>query len=227
MDKSELEATIIELKDLNSFHDAILRDHEIKICLNNQSTGSSSEQVECIEKRLRISHSSKDKKSTTRCTCVEQGGTILIRSYVEVNDSHNFISGSWFADWSADSFTEKTAKLKGSVYFHVKYCEGEANVQTRSTRGYKAYEVSTQEEKVNALVHLWEKEKMSYEDQLAQVICDAINAREQEAYHDLQVMFQEFDISLKKVRRILPITKTRFKWDGAAQKQVKLLNERK
>jgi hypothetical protein len=52
------------------------------------------------------------------------------------------------------------------------------------------------------MVAVFEKEQMSYEEQLAVVITDAIWGLEKELYADLQRMFDEVDDSMKRIRRV-------------------------
>jgi Mg2+ and Co2+ transporter CorA len=102
-----------------------------------------------------------------------------------------------------------------------------ARYQLRPTRHFEVQQAMTAEEQVNSIVAKMEARTMSYEDKVAKAIVKQITAREKELYEQMKDMCDQIDDNLKKMRRILPITKTRFKWDASAQKQVKLLNERK
>lgn len=226
MESKDYTSVVADLQSLQAFNEKMLVDHDIKTCKNISEKGSS--QIEYVKSKLEAYQKLyTDKDLVARYTCVERDGEIEILTYTELIDSNNCITGSWASKWIAKILTEKSVDLHGEVNFHVHYYERGSNVQSRSKRQFASETVAAREEKVNAMVHLWQKEKMSYEEQLSKVIVDAIAFREKTFYDDLQIMYNECDGGLKKVRRILPVTKTRFKWDTAAQKQVKLLNERK
>lgn len=226
MEVKDVTSVMADLKHLNAYSDTILMNHDIKICKEPSPSGST--QIEHVKRKLEnYQKLYTDKDLTARYTCIDNAGVIEINTYAEVIDTNNCVTGSWAAKWFATMLSEKTANLSGEVTFHVHYYERGSNIQTRSVRFYKVEEVAAREEKVNAMVHMFQKEKMSYEEQLSKVVVNAIMERESTFYDDLQTMFNNVDQNLRKVRRILPVTKTRFKWDTAAQKQVILLNQRK
>jgi hypothetical protein len=165
--------------------------------------------------------------------------TVLsLRSYVEHVDTKNGLSGCTQSHWHVTILTEKTAQIQGTIGWHLAYLEGPANVQTRVHKQITNMHVSTAEEKVNAMVAAFEKSKMSYEQQLAKVIIsDTIAKIEMQLYQTLcdtivldnnnhNKNHETMETRLRQLRRILPITKTRFKWNAAAQKNVSLLNSR-
>lgn len=154
---------------------------------------------------------------------------LMIRTYVEQLDTQNCRTGSFACQWliQPDPQAEREAKISGQAMLHLHYYESGSNQQLRAQRKFDVQTASTEEEKVNAIVAKMEARNMSYEDKVAKAICQKIEQHEQEVYRQLQEMTQELEEKLRKLRRILPITKTRFKWDAAAQKQVKLLNARK
>lgn len=245
MEQKDFIGTIGDLKALNAYNDTIVVDHDKKICKATNESTTTSSQIDYIKSKLeKYQKLYTDKELKARFTCTDStstNGGIEINTYVDIVDTNNCITGSWAGTWYVEILTEKSCNIRGSVHIHVHYYERNSNVQTRSVRTYPQAVISTREEKVNAMVHLFEKEKMSYEEQLSNVIVNEISYREKVLYDDIQTMFSSsnnnsrnsssngsdnFDACLRKIRRILPITKTRFKWDTAAQKQVKLLNER-
>lgn len=141
----------------------------------------------------------KDKSNVTARYVVETDNTI--RTYAEHVASHNCSTGSWAGTWTISDTT-----LSGSIVLHAHYYEAGSNVQMRVNREFSAQLADSEAETVVQQIKLWEVE----------------------LYEQLSTMFSdgEVDSSLKQVRRILPITKTRFKWDAQAQASVQLLNAR-
>lgn len=157
----------------------------------------------------------------------EEEGVMVARTHVEHLDSMNSRTGRWSTEWKIKPGKETEAEVSGTATIHVHYFENGANLQLRSSRQFDKQSASTAEEQVNSIVAQMESRTMSYEEKVANAILAQISSREKELYEQFLVMCDEIDSKLKKIRRILPITKTRFKWDAAAQKQVRLLNARK
>lgn len=177
--------------------------------------------------RCRVEEEVLDEKSSNYdSTCSTANATAgVLRTYCEHLDPSNCLAGSLTGEWHVRIVTEQTAELRGTLRWHAHYYE-ESNVQTRSTREYPITLVTTVEEKVNAMVKQFEKEQMSYEEQLARALVLQVERWEQDFYTALAGMEEAPDL-VRPLRRILPITKTRFKWDSAAQRNVQLLNARK
>jgi hypothetical protein len=228
LEQSDWNTTIANLKKLNCFDDSLLQEYNDRACVTFGETGSS--QMESIRSRLQAHRSQmyKEKMETLqhRMTVAEDQNkqTIYVRTFAEQLDTMNCRAGYWSAEWMIRIRSETACEISGRVRLHSYYYEN-VNVQMRANREFPVKEILTAEEKVNSMVAKFEKEKMSYEDQLAKCTVDHIVALELELYEDLQRMCDECDDNLKKIRRILPITKTKFKWDAAAQKNVKLLND--
>jgi uncharacterized coiled-coil protein SlyX len=229
MESKDLDTTVLaDLKKLNAFQETFLKELSDKQCTEVVPKGSG--QIEFVKGKLAAYQQSlyTDKGVTARHTVIEEGKEIIIRTYAEHLDTHNCMTGSWTAKWTILVRGEKEADLGGIVKLHAYYYEEGSNVQMRADKDFASKPVEAQEEKVNSMVAKFEKNKMSYEEQLAKVIVDQITAHEKEMYTQLASMVEELgDGTLKKFRRILPVTKTRFKWDAEAQKQVRLLNARK
>lgn len=194
-------------------------------------------QFRSIEKRLRDYQSQRYNHSGTvvvRCSVHHVASTTttatptsggVLRTYCEHLDPSNCLAGSLTGEWHVNITSEKTADLSATLRWHAHYSE-DSNVQTRSTREYPVIVVRTDEEKVNAMVKQFEKEQMSYEEQLAKALVQQVERWERDFYTALKGIEDAPDL-VRPLRRILPITKTRFKWDSAAQKNVQLLNLRK
>jgi uncharacterized coiled-coil protein SlyX len=229
MESKDLNTTVLgDLKKLNAFQETFLQELSDKHCTEGAPKGSS--QIEYVKGKLTDYQQSLyiDKGVTARHNVIEDGKEVVIRTYAEHLDTHNCMTGSWSAQWTVLIQGEKEADLGGSAKLHAYYFEEGSNVQMRADKTFVSKPIEAQEEMVNSLVAKFEKQKMSYEEQLAKVIVDQITAHEKEMYTQLASMVEELgDSTLKKFRRILPVTKTRFKWNAEAQKQVRLLNARK
>jgi F-actin capping protein alpha subunit len=150
-----------------------------------------------------------------------------VHTYAEHLDAANCHAGCWSAAWHIVVRSEQEAQLDGAIAFHGHASECGSNVQTRATRTFPLVSISTQEEVVNSLVAKFEQTTMTYAEQLATMIVAHIATYETEWHEALNEMYNSHvEDALRKLRRILPITKTRFKWDSAAQRNVQLLNAR-
>ena len=208
MAKNELNLALSSLESLYPTvnKDVLLAAHDSRACVNPGDTGSS--QLEHVRSHLQEKREKfYDAKGRTHRMAVSEGSrddgnkTLHIQTYVEHLDTANVRSGYWAASWDVVILTERECELCGTVSIHSCYAE-KSNVHMQATREYESRELSTVEEKVNSMVAVFEKDKMSYEEQLAAVIADAIWEYEKELFADLQRMFDEVDESLKRIRRV-------------------------
>lgn len=237
MERRDLERVVDCVKELDSAFDAdaFWTEHAIRTCTGNnnaESAQASAKIIDHIRTKMNEYQSTRYtvKGITARCSVVvvdDDDNAIAVHTYAEHLDAGNCSAGSWVAAWRVQILTEKEAQLSGSVQLHVHYSEGGSNVQTRATREFAVATVSTEEELVHSLVAKFEKSTMSYAEQLAVKIVTQIGLYEEQLHDALSNLFEtDVEDALRKIRRILPVTKTRFKWDSAAQKNVKLLNSR-
>jgi len=152
-------------------------------------------------------------------------GAMVLRTYVEQVETSNSRRGAWSACWQIRPDEETEAFVSGSALIHVHYSE-EANVQLRAERSFEEERTGTNVEQVNAIVAQMEARTLSYEAKVAKAIVKHVGECEKKLCQQMLSLCDDSYAALKKLRRILPITKTRFKWDAAAQKQVRLLNDR-
>jgi F-actin capping protein alpha subunit len=145
-----------------------------------------------------------------RYSIEEEGDAVTVRTCAEMLNPHNCSSGCWTAEWVI-AVKGTTGAVSGKVNLHVHYYEDGSNVQMRSTREFTS-----------------ESLEGSDGDTLAKAIVDQISKWEGVVFTELSSLYEEGEMEskLRHIRRILPITKTRFKWDAAAQASVKLLNAR-
>jgi hypothetical protein len=142
----------------------------------------------------------RDQGITARWTVTPSGeddNGLVVRTYVEHVDPHNWGTGSWTGEWTIVPSSSDTASVGGTVSTHVYYFEDSANVHKQASREFSSTTVSSNDNDDS--------------DGLVQAIVQQIKAWEKEFYVDLAdedaVM-----TSLKQIRRILPITRTRMKW---------------
>lgn len=124
-------------------------------------------------------------------------GHLVLRTYAEMLDSHKFRSGYWAACWTIKS----ESSVQGTVSVHV-YNYEDGNMQMRAQREIPSQGITN-----------------------AQDVIKAIKRAENSLLADLTDK-EAITTSLKKIRRILPISKTRMKWSDSAQNAVRLLNAR-
>ena len=230
-DKKESVAVRGDLSKLNAFDDGFLSEIDARNCSTEAETGGDTALMTAVRGKL-SDYQSKyiDKDLTARFSLQKdenEEGSIIAHTYVEHIEVSNCRAGSWATRWHIKPGKETDADVSGSAQFHLHYHENGSNVQMRAARDFQVQNAATAEEAVNTIVAKMEAKTMSYEDKVAKAIIKQISAREKELHEQLKEMSEQIDGNMKKLRRILPITKTRFKWDAAAQKQVKLLNERK
>jgi F-actin capping protein alpha subunit len=160
---------------------------------------------------------------------VDDKPAIILKTYVEHLDAANGNAGYWQGSWHVRIQSETQAYIEGHLQLRTRAAErGSQNqIQSQARRTYQVT-VSTLEEKVNSIVAQFEKSTLSYAEKLMMKVVQYITTQEEQFYQNLEQWFQEpQEDGLRKLRRILPITKTRFKWDSSAQRNVQLLNARK
>ena len=157
---------------------------------------------------------------------------MIVRTYLEILDAANCQTGRLAVEWhiqpvlSSDDKTETTAHVSGTAQLHVHYYENDTNIQLVATQTFQQAPASTAEEKVNSIVAQMEERQLSYEVKVARAVVAQIRHHEDQLVQTLlHTTFASANCHrhLKSLRRILPITKTRFPWNAAAHKQVQLL----
>jgi F-actin capping protein alpha subunit len=134
----------------------------------------------------------RDQGMTARFTIEPDEADLALRTFVEHLDPHNWGTACWWATWK---ITEADAvEVSGSVHTHVYYFEDQANVQKQASREFESTSMAA-----------------GSMEEVAKSIVDHVKASEKAFLADLAdedaVM-----TSLKQIRRILPITRTRMKW---------------
>ena len=124
-------------------------------------------------------------------------GHLILRTYAELIDTHKSRTGYWAGCW----VIENESNIHGTISVHV-YNYEDGNMQMRAKREVPSQTIASAEEAIKAIKRADNSLLSDVTDQ------DALTG------------------SLKKIRRILPITKTRMKGSDEAHKSVKLLNAR-
>ena len=162
----------------------------------------------------------------------ENSNDMVVRTYLEILDAPNCKTGRMAVTWQIQpaldaNQNETTAQVSGAAQLHICYSENDANVQLRASQDFTTAKASTAEEKVHSIVAQMEERTMSYEKKVARAVVAQVKAHETAWVQSLQAQLASRPTQhLKALRRILPITKTRFQWDAAVHKQVQLLNAR-
>ncbi|KAL7557920.1 hypothetical protein ACA910_022530 [Epithemia clementina (nom. ined.)] len=178
--------------------------HELQTQMDKQYGSSSSSGGHQQARHSVVLAPSTNTKKTTN------NNALLIRTHVQLYEPLKFRAGSWSSEWHWDG-TNST--FSGTITMQIHSYEDDTNVQLRATRQIPPITTVGGDDAAALVQHM--------------------QRATQSLYHDLsQDIFTGHDkgkcpAALKKVRRILPITKTRMKWDDAAQEQIRLLNDSK
>ena len=163
----------------------------------------------------------KDKYGPKGVTCYrdfqwgETANVIHLATHAEMIDGHNSRTGSWTAQWIIQA--ENTpgvneAELSGDVHMRV-WCYEGCTVHMSGTQTFASTALEGDPDE---------------ELPLAKVIVMQIKEWEKEVIEALGAVFEEeMDGTLKAIRRTLPITRTRLKWDLIAQRALKTRQKKK
>jgi hypothetical protein len=132
---------------------------------------------------------------------------LVLNTYVEKIDTPNQFTGSWNATWVITYESDESAQISGSSKLHT-YSYEEGNCQLRTARDFQTMTVES-------------------EGDLPQALMDQIVAWEHEVLGLLASFHELVGDNLRSIRRVLPITKTKMKWDVVAHRNVKTLEKNK
>jgi hypothetical protein len=118
---------------------------------------------------------------------------LVLTTYAEKIDTSNQFTGSWKATWTITYKADESAQISGSVKLHT-YSYEEGNCQLRTARDFQTTTVKSKKDLPQALV-----------DQIVAWEHDVLGLLA--SFHDL------VGDNLRSIRRVLPITKTKMKWD--------------
>jgi F-actin capping protein alpha subunit len=199
-----------DLSKLSLYSDEVAKSRNQKMCA---ADGRATSPVSAALRDALKDHTSlyTQKGNVNARSSIEEDGDIFtVRTCAEILSPHNCSAGCWTAEWVL-AVNGTNGDLTGKVNLHVYYYEDGSNVQLRSSREFSSESLAG-----------------SDDESLAKAVVDQISKWEGIVFTELSSLYEEGEMEskLRHIRRILPITKTRFKWDSAAQASVKLLNAR-
>jgi len=138
---------------------------------------------------------------------------MILISHAELLDGSNSRTGCWTATWSIIAENKEDvnhAEISGIVKCRS-WCYAEGSVHMSATQPFERASL----EGGNA-------------EELAKVLMAKIKEWEKQVIDALGVVYgDEMDGTLKKIRRTLPITRTRLRWDLIAERAVKSRQKKK
>ena len=192
--------------------DATKKEHDARQCIGlkeNVSHPLAAPLKEKLEAYQSETFSSKrGVKARVAITQGDESYMCLINTYAEKIDVSNQYTGAWKATWVVASEENDVAELSGTVSLHT-FSYEDGNTQLRTNKEFETIEVS------------------AGGDGLAAALVDQIVEWEHEVLGLLVAMNDFVSDNLRDIRRILPITKTKMKWDVVAHRNVKTLSATK
>jgi len=146
---------------------------------------------------------------------------IIIQTYAEKIDVANQYTGCWKAIWTITADGTSYGTTEGEIMLKATKAEIEGRAELHS---YSYEEGNTQLQTSKVFPNF--KIKVSKKS-LATGIVEKIVEWEQEVLQHLADMPDMVGERLRMIRRVLPITKTRMKWDVVAHRNVKTLQATK
>lgn len=170
-------------------------------------TGSSHPLAAGLEQKLK-EYQEKTFASKGIAAKVVLAGDLQIHTYAEKLDLPNFYTGYWKATWTLSSDNS----LSGETKIHT-CCYEDGNSHLTFAKTFDAVGVQPESP----------KDDPDQPPSLEQGIVNQILNWEHDVLDLLATAQEEAPGSLKKIRRVLPITRTKMKWDVVAQRSVKTL----
>jgi capping protein (actin filament) muscle Z-line, alpha len=182
----------------------IKKEHDLETCVTGNESVSHPLAAPIKEKlKAHQDEAFGSKKNVTYRMTINAGDDsdgFIIKTYAEKVDTANQFSGSWKATWMISGSTSQ-GDIIGEVKIHT-YSHEEGNVQLKTVRNFE--------------------DSVSGGD-VAQLLMDKIKEWEHEVLALLKGFHEQVPESLRSIRRVLPITKTKMKWDVEAHRNVKTL----
>ena len=214
------QSTILETieKQVPGYKSSYVEEWKARQCLDEENAKTPFAESLLVELQTQMDKQYGSQRSTqfqARFAVVPAKGSknnndLVIRTYVEICEPHKFRGGFWSTEWTYNGSSGGGSTVSGTIAMQVHSYEDGINVQLRATREVPDQSLSSDDSA--ALVQHVQRTTQAFYDTMV----DHITGDQGRLAN-----------SLKKVRRILPITKTRMKWDDAAQEQIRLLNDSK
>eukprot|EP00804_Cyclotella_cryptica_P003119 CCRYP_021059-RA/>CCRYP_021059-RA protein AED:0.02 eAED:0.02 QI:34/1/1/1/0/0/2/400/258 len=138
---------------------------------------------------------------------------IVITVYSEKNDFHNFRAGSLTGTYT---FCNSTGSFNGSVNIHTHTFENEANFQLKSKIEMNPIQVGT------CSTSDGNEKQSSWADAIIQQI---ITWEETEVAPKIRDMYNSIGTTLKTLRRVMPVTRTKMNWNAMPHRVVQTLEQ--
>jgi len=143
----------------------------------------------------------------------ESPSQFQIVSFAEKLDLTNLQTGYWKSTWTITSTSGAKAEVKGTMELHT-YTFEDGNTQMQLSHSFDG-----------DIVKEMENERAEQPPSLANGVLFKIIEWEHEVLSILKGLHDLSADSLKKIRRVLPITKTKMNWEVEAQRGVKHLKQ--
>ena len=135
----------------------------------------------------------------------EEKSSLVVHTYAEKLDMSNQYTGAWKASWTVTSEGTDKAEISGMVRLHT-FSYEDGNIQLRTNRDF-------------------EKTEVTAGDDLSESVMNKIKEWEAQVVSMLAELRDSVGDHLRPIRRVLPITKTKMKWDVVAHRNVKVLHK--
>mmetsp|Transcript_28352 Transcript_28352/g.68968 ORF Transcript_28352/g.68968 Transcript_28352/m.68968 type:complete len:306 (+) Transcript_28352:109-1026(+) len=155
-------------------------------------------------------------------------------TFCEKIDASNKTSGCWKGTWTIDKVDTtnlKTCEVSGYAYVHT-YSHEDGNIQLRITKDFPIQHVDLDNPSAGSTTTTAAANKSSKKDKAAtapssleEAVLQTIVSWETEILGILASMDDVASEQLRTIRRVLPITKTKMKWDVVAHRSVKTLKQ--
>lgn len=182
----------------------IKKEHDLETCVTGNESVSHPLAGPIKEKlKAHQDEAFGSKKSVTYRMTINAGDDsdgFIVKTYAEKIDTSNQFSGSWKATWMISGDATQ-GDIIGEIKIHT-YSHEEGNVQLKTVRNF--------EDSVSG-------------DDVAQKLMDKIKEWDHEVLDLLKSFHDQVPEGLRSIRRVLPITKTKMKWDVEAHRNVKTL----
>lgn len=147
----------------------------------------------------------------TKYHCEESAGSVYAKDnkifiviYGEKTNLRNFWSGKWFSTWTVSTSGPHSAAVSADIKLHAHYFE-DGNLQLNNNK-------VVSEKVING----------SSDVDFANNIIAHISASENSIQHGLEAMYANMnEETLKAMRRVMPITKTKMEWNVNSVRMVK------
>lgn len=136
-----------------------------------------------------------------------------IFSFAERIDTNNLQTGYWKSTWTITSTSGAEAEVKGTVELHT-YSFEDGNTQLQLSKSFEG-----------EIVKEMENETAEEESSLVNGVLYKIIEWEHSVLSVLKGLHDLSADRLKKIRRVLPITKTKMNWEVEAQRGVRHLKQ--